>query len=281
VTPHLDGDPATERGRPGEFRAPPSPDLNSLHTTPSPEGLASYEYPGGADSYPSWLGLSSAQRRLNVDDVSSRLLASRPPSVPREFEASPQVRPAAAIIPVVEHQGEAALVVTRRPATMKFHRNDWVFPGGVIDSGRDRDGEQAALRELHEELGVPPARVTVLDHLSSYGPFVTGFGLQVYVGRLAEDTPILPDANEVADVAILSVSRLSDPGTFFLSRDMPDGYEPGPTASTHIAWRSPAMLLRHFVIAPDEFLWGTQGDIVYDFLDRLFTAEIREMRASL
>jgi 8-oxo-dGTP pyrophosphatase MutT (NUDIX family) len=255
VTPHLDGDPASD-GR---------------------DGLEPYEYPGGYLATPAWWSLAPARRRLSVSQLSSRLLASSDSPVPREFEATQQVRPAAAIIPIVNHLGEAALVVTKRPATMKFHGNDWVFPGGVIDAGRDRDGQQAALRELHEELGVPPDCVTVLGHLSSYGPFVTGFGLQVYVGRLAEGTPILPDDNEVADVTILPVSRLSEPGNYFLSGDMPEGYDPGPTATPNaVDWHSPRLLLRHFVVTPGEFLWGTQGDIVYDFLQRVFTPDVSE-----
>ena len=241
---------------------------------PSQDGPAPYEYPGGADTEPSWCVLSRQQRRLSVDDLSERLLTSRAPSRPREFEASSLVKPAAAIIPVVDHLGEAALVVTRRPGTMKFHRNDWVFPGGVIDPDLDQDGEQAALRELHEELGVAPDRVSVLDQLGSYGPFVTGFGLQVYVGRIAAGTEFVPDPDEVADVAILPISRLSERRNFFLSSDMPAEYDPGPMASPDVlASRSPAFLLRHFVIVPGEFLWGTQGDIVHDLLDRLFARD--------
>ena len=44
-------------------------------------------------------------------------------------------RAAATLVPIVDVDGEAAVVLTKRPATMVHHRGDWVFPGRT---GRSR-----------------------------------------------------------------------------------------------------------------------------------------------
>ena len=53
----------------------------------------------------------------------------------------------------------AAILLTRRSAKLKKHAGQWALPGGRIDEGETP--EQAALRELEEEVGLtlPPSRV--------------------------------------------------------------------------------------------------------------------------
>ena len=67
----------------------------------------------------------------------------------------------------------AALLLTRRPATMRRHAGQWALPGGRLDAGEDH--EQAALRELQEEVGlqVPPGAVLGrLDDFATRSGFV-------------------------------------------------------------------------------------------------------------
>lgn len=47
----------------------------------------------------------------------------------------------------------------------------WQFPQGGVD--RDETGEQALLRELHEEIGVVPEHIRIVD---SKGPYYYLFG---------------------------------------------------------------------------------------------------------
>jgi 8-oxo-dGTP pyrophosphatase MutT (NUDIX family) len=61
---------------------------------------------------------------------------------------------------------DAALLLTRRPGHMTRHAGQWALPGGRIDPGESP--EQAALRELHEEVGLLAGLAAVLGRLDDY-----------------------------------------------------------------------------------------------------------------
>ena len=62
------------------------------------------------------------------------------------------VRPAAVLIPVVEHD-EPTVLLTMRAAHLNSHAGQISFPGGKIDS-TDASPLDAALREAEEEIGL-------------------------------------------------------------------------------------------------------------------------------
>ncbi|KNZ33251.1 MAG: NUDIX hydrolase [Methylibium sp. NZG] len=59
-----------------------------------------------------------------------------------------------------------ALLLTRRAETLRNHAGQWAFAGGRIDAGETP--EQAALRELAEEVGVVLGPQAVLGRLDDY-----------------------------------------------------------------------------------------------------------------
>lgn len=92
---------------------------------------------------------------------------------------------------------EAALILTRRAAHLRHHAGQWALPGGRIDEGETP--EQAALRELHEEVGLLLASADVLGRLDT---FITrsGFAITPVVLWAGPAAQLRPNPAEVASV---------------------------------------------------------------------------------
>ena len=61
---------------------------------------------------------------------------------------------------------QAALILTRRALTLRHHAGQWALPGGRIEPGES--AEQAALREMAEEVALPLDASAVLGRLDDY-----------------------------------------------------------------------------------------------------------------
>ncbi len=107
----------------------------------------------------------------------------------------------------------AALILTRRSATLRKHAGQWALPGGRLDPGESP--ETAALRELHEEvaLQLDEEAGCVLGRLDD---FVTrsGFVITPVVVWAGAARALTPNAAEVA-----SIHRI--PVTEFMRTDAP------------------------------------------------------------
>ncbi|MDA8020113.1 MAG: CoA pyrophosphatase, partial [Thermoanaerobaculia bacterium] len=117
-------------------------------------------------------------------------------------------RAAVAAVVLPDDEGNASLVLTRRADHLGRHRGQFALPGGRIDSGET--AEEAALRELYEEVGLRLDSASVLGRLDD---FVTRSGYHMAtVAVWGGDDPILvPDPNEVAAIHLVPVHVLADP----------------------------------------------------------------------
>jgi mutator protein MutT len=90
-----------------------------------------------------------------------------------------------------------AILLTRRAAGMRAHAGQWALPGGRIDAGES--AEQAALRELHEEVGLDLPPSAILGKLDDY---VTrsGFAITPVVVWGGEARELHANPHEVASI---------------------------------------------------------------------------------
>ncbi|WP_338695549.1 CoA pyrophosphatase [Bradyrhizobium sp. 26S5] len=91
----------------------------------------------------------------------------------------------------------AAFLLTRRSARLRAHSAQWALPGGRCDAG-ETQGE-AALRELHEELGMALSDRDVLGMLDDY-PTRSGYLVTPVVVWAGANAAIVPNPDEVASV---------------------------------------------------------------------------------
>lgn len=92
---------------------------------------------------------------------------------------------------------DAALILTRRSATLRNHAGQWALPGGRLEPGETP--EVAALRELHEEVELRLDADSVLGRLDD---FVTrsGFVITPVVVWAGAALALTPNAAEVASI---------------------------------------------------------------------------------
>ena len=106
-----------------------------------------------------------------------------------------KLQPAGVLIPVLERSGQLSVLLTQRSAELKHHAGQVSFPGGRMEDA-DEDVVQAALRETHEEVGIPPDAITVIGYLDPM-PTVTGYAVTPVVGMVSGDAPLRLDRTEV------------------------------------------------------------------------------------
>ena len=118
------------------------------------------------------------------------------------------VKPAAVLIPVVDH-AEPTVLLTQRSAHLSSHAGQISFPGGKIDAS-DASPLDAALREAQEEVGLTRDFIEPIGYLDVYA---TGFGFRIVptVARVKPGFQLWVNASEVDEVFEVPLKFLMDP----------------------------------------------------------------------
>jgi 8-oxo-dGTP pyrophosphatase MutT (NUDIX family) len=102
--------------------------------------------------------------------------------------------------------GEPWALLTMRPETLRKHPGQVAFPGGGREP-QDVTPLHTALREAHEELGIPPESVDVLGVLGTM-PTITSYLVTPFVGVIPEGISLSPNAIEIQEVLEVPLLRV-------------------------------------------------------------------------
>ncbi|MSQ12824.1 MAG: CoA pyrophosphatase [Dehalococcoidia bacterium] len=175
-----------------------------------------------------------------------------------EARADPALKPAAVLVLLTTADDVVAVAFTQRTSHVEHHKGEVSFPGGARDP-EDADHIATALRETHEEIGIPAASVRVLGQLA---PAVTrsNFLMHPVVGSLVGPAHFIPNPFEVAEVFTVPLRALLDPATKREEAQTRNGVAITSVAYYHNGHR----------------IWGATARVLTGFLDIVAKLPLKE-----
>jgi 8-oxo-dGTP pyrophosphatase MutT (NUDIX family) len=122
------------------------------------------------------------------------------------------LKPASVLVPVMRRAAGLTILLTLRSDSLRSHGGQISFPGGRREPA-DASAAAAALREAHEEVGIPESAVDVIGYLDDY-PTVTRYLVTPVVGLVEDVREVHPCAREVAEIFEVPLEFLLDPANF-------------------------------------------------------------------
>src|SRR4051812_19017083 len=157
---------------------------------------------------------------------------------------------AAVLVPLYLDGGNLHAVFTKRRDDLSHHAGEISFPGGRQDFP-DEDLRVTALREAHEEIGLPPDGGEMVGALPPVGTFVTNYKIHPFVGVIKPGHDWTPQATEVEVILELSVPELIA------------GHEMRRLVRKGVPFRTPTYTV------DGNMVWGATARIVQLLLERL------------
>jgi 8-oxo-dGTP pyrophosphatase MutT (NUDIX family) len=157
---------------------------------------------------------------------------------------------AAVLVPLYLDRGRLHAVFTKRRDDLRRHPGEISFPGGRYDEG-EQDLRATALREAHEEIGLPTDAVEIVGALQPTPTIATGYAVYPFVGLIAAGRTWTPSASEVAEVLELSLDGLQA------------GYGRRRLIRRGVPIRTDTYLVG------DHLIWGATARILADLFDRI------------
>jgi 8-oxo-dGTP pyrophosphatase MutT (NUDIX family) len=157
---------------------------------------------------------------------------------------------AAVLVPLYLDHGRLHAVFTKRHDDLRRHPGEISFPGGRYDEG-EPDLRATALREAHEEIGLPAGAVEIVGALQPTPTIATGYAVYPFVGLIEAGRTWTPSAREVAEVLELPLDALLE------------GYGRRRLIRRGVPIRTDTYLVG------DHLIWGATARILADLFDRI------------
>jgi 8-oxo-dGTP pyrophosphatase MutT (NUDIX family) len=185
--------------------------------------------------------------RRTVKDGLGRVLLSPEQAIDLEVRGGTD---AAVLVALYLEQGELRAVLTERREDLRRHAGEISFPGGRHDR-TDEDLLHTALREAHEEIGLPPEAVEVIGALQPTPTIATGYAIYPFVGLIEPGQAWTLSPREVAEVLELPLAEVLA------------GYGRRRLIRRGLPIRTDTYVVQ------DKLIWGATARILADLFDRI------------
>lgn len=176
---------------------------------------------------------------------------------------------AAVLVPIVEKDGQPAVLFEVRSSRLHWQPGEICFPGGKIESG-DPSPSAAAIRETSEELGIDSQNIKLAGALvEMLNPI--GVSLAPFVGCLEEWTENRLNSSEVAEIFTVPLSFLlaatPKAATMELATKPVAGFPYDLLPSYPDTWRRRRTYEVLFYQYKHYVIWGLTARVLHSFLE--------------
>ena len=179
--------------------------------------------------------------------------------LPESLRPDPaRLRPAAVLLPLIDHPSGLTVLLTRRTETLPEHPGQIAFPGGRVEP-IDNGPLDCALRETEEETGLPRHFVRPVGYLPQYLT-ITGYSVIPVVGFVRPGFTPRPDPTEVAEIFEVPLGFILDAANHRLESREFRGTE---VSFYVIPWVNRGREYR---------IWGATAAMLVDFAERVQSA---------
>lgn len=156
--------------------------------------------------------------------------------------------PAAILFPLFKKDKGHHVLFTKRTETVKHHKGEISFPGGVYDH-EDETLERTALRESFEEIGLREKDIEILGRLDDVET-ITRYVIRPFVGIFPYPYPFAVNRHEIEETLEVPLKSLLERDRFEEKKIFLDGGE--RTIFTyrygnHLIWGATAKILKQFL----------------------------------